>query len=143
MDAGIGGAVAKVLESAFDIGASYTFSKTLTYSDTAGSKITLKENECGYWTFIPYVLKSCGTLTETAEKSAPAGYMNSGTYQYCDKASYTNTANWCNTTPYKNAAGLADGKLYFVYTYCNGTGVAWEKMQASPCIYPGVSTAQK
>ncbi|EMR84678.1 hypothetical protein BcDW1_6662 [Botrytis cinerea BcDW1] len=143
INAGIGGAVAKVLESAFDIGATYTFSKTLTYSDTVGSKKDLGENECGYWTFIPYVLESCGTLTEAAEKSAPAGYMNSVTYQYCDKPSYTNTPNWCNTTPYKNAAGMADGKLYFVYTYCNGTGVDWEKMQDSPYVYPGVSTAQK
>lgn len=82
-------------------------------------------------------------MTEAAEKSAPAGYMNSVTYQYCDKPSYTNTPNWCNTTPYKNTAGMADGKLYFVYTYCNGTGVDWEKMQDSPYVYPGVSTAQK
>ncbi|KAF7901384.1 hypothetical protein EAF00_003605 [Botryotinia globosa] len=93
INAGTGGAVAKVLESAFDIGASYTFSKTLTYSDTAGSKMALKENECGYWTFITYVLESCGTLTGTAEKLATAGYMNSGTCQYCDKSAYTNTAN--------------------------------------------------
>ncbi|KAM0308810.1 hypothetical protein ACHAO8_009633 [Botrytis cinerea] len=57
INAGIGGAVAKVLESAFDIGATYTFSKTLTYSDTVGSKKDLGENECGYWTFIPYVLE--------------------------------------------------------------------------------------
>ncbi|KAJ8071856.1 hypothetical protein OCU04_002165 [Sclerotinia nivalis] len=64
-------------------------------------------------------------------------------YQYCDKSSYTNTLNWCNTTPYKTAAGMADGATIFVWTDCNGGGVLWDRMKSQPAyLYPGVSTAQ-
>jgi hypothetical protein len=45
-----------ILTSAFELGASYSWSKAIAYTVTTSHTETLKANQCGYWTFIPYVM---------------------------------------------------------------------------------------
>lgn len=49
--------VSKTLTSAFDVGASYSYSKSIGYTTTEVSNRVLNETTCGYWTFIPYLFK--------------------------------------------------------------------------------------
>ena len=61
---------------------------------------------------------------------------------YCDNSKLSDTPNWCNTTPYKDANGHADGKVLFVYTDCN-TNAVLKTGQDAAYNYPGVSTGPK
>lgn len=45
------------LEVTFNAGASYSYSKAVTYGVTSGQQKTLGNNQCGYWTFIPYMME--------------------------------------------------------------------------------------
>jgi hypothetical protein len=54
---GTGESVSKALTGGFNIGASYSWSKTLTYTTSTQNQKVLKENQCGYWTYIPYVME--------------------------------------------------------------------------------------
>lgn len=45
------------LQAAFTIGASYSWSKSVTYGNTEAQAKTLNATECGYWTFIPYMME--------------------------------------------------------------------------------------
>lgn len=46
---------ASVLTAAFNIGASYSWSKSVGYTTTTTFSKTLDSKTCGYWTFIPYL----------------------------------------------------------------------------------------
>jgi hypothetical protein len=43
--------------AAFEAGATYSFSKSLTYTTTTGQNKDLDARQCGYWTFIPYLFE--------------------------------------------------------------------------------------
>lgn len=45
------------LQAAFNIGATYSYSKSLSYTVTAGQQKILNANQCGYWTFVPYMME--------------------------------------------------------------------------------------
>lgn len=45
------------LTGAIDIGASYSYSKSVAYSVTTTQTKELDAKTCGYWTFIPYFMK--------------------------------------------------------------------------------------
>jgi len=45
------------IKAAFDIGATYTYSEALGYTVTTAKGKDLTANQCGYWTFIPYLLE--------------------------------------------------------------------------------------
>ena len=46
---------ASILTAAFNIGASYSWSKSVGYTTTTTFSKTLDAKTCGYWTFIPYL----------------------------------------------------------------------------------------
>lgn len=56
MSAGIEGGKGAVT-GAFNIGASYSFSKTVSYTVEHGEKQDLKEGESGYWTWVPFLVE--------------------------------------------------------------------------------------
>ncbi|KAK0108563.1 hypothetical protein ONS95_003361 [Cadophora gregata] len=60
------------LMGAFSIGGSYSYSTTVSYSEEAESKETLDDGECGYWTWVPTFVTSCGTLTTTSSHDTSA-----------------------------------------------------------------------
>lgn len=47
---------ASVFTAAFNIGASYSWSKSVGYTTTTTFSKTLDAKTCGYWTFIPYLM---------------------------------------------------------------------------------------
>ena len=85
---------------------------------------------------------SCGTLTTAAQGETPAGQYDQDESPYCEKNSLSNTPNYCNTTPYKDSNGHADGKVVFVYTNC-ATNAVLKTGQDPAYWYPGVSTGPK
>jgi hypothetical protein len=44
------------LSIAFNLGASYSYSTSLTYTVTTGLQQPAQPNVCGYWTFVPYMM---------------------------------------------------------------------------------------
>ncbi|PQE15645.1 Cerebellar degeneration-related antigen protein [Rutstroemia sp. NJR-2017a BBW] len=139
---GAGSDLSKVLTASFNIGASYSWSKSVGYTTTETFSKTLDDKTCGYWTFIPYLMTSCGTLTTSPTGEIAAGYYMENEAPYCTKKSYTDTGNWCNTTPYKDANGHAEGKVLFVLTDCK-TNAVLTTGQDPAYEYPGVSTGPK
>ena len=105
----VGGSIAKIL----NIGVTGGYSQATTNTQTKTTSIPLKQGQCGYFTYLPILHDSCGTLTE-----AP---LNSGFGQhfYCDNPS-TNTGNFCSTQPYRSTDGSqVVGDTIFVYTDCS------------------------
>ncbi|TGO64028.1 hypothetical protein BCON_0009g00370 [Botryotinia convoluta] len=134
---GTGKEISKMLTQGFNIGASYSWSQSIGYTTTETFSKTLDGKTCGYWTFIPYLMTSCGTLTTAPTGYTPSGFSNP--WPYCSKSGYKDTGNWCNTTPYKDSNGHAEGKVLFVLTDCKTNGVL--KTGQDPAYeYPGVST---
>ncbi|KAI9649374.1 hypothetical protein NHQ30_001949 [Ciborinia camelliae] len=154
---GTGKDITEMLTSSFNIGASYSWSQSVGYTTTETFSKTLDDKTCGYWTFIPYLMKyvapspiflsltpyrSCGTLTSTPQGTMAAGYHDWDSAPYCTKKSYTDSPNWCNTTPYKDSHGHAEGKVVFVLTDCK-TNAVLKTGQAPAYGFPGVSTGPK
>jgi len=54
--AGAGG-LEDFLKASFSAGSSFSFSKSVTYSEAHGQSKPLKKGECGYWTFIPRLIE--------------------------------------------------------------------------------------
>ena len=117
IDLGAGGDDDK---AAFNLGASYSFSKTVSTSQTlTQGRPSSTMAYCGYWTFVPFYVASCGTMSRT-----PSGPVSPGLHVveslFCrtDLAAYKTKNNVCNNTPYKNADGKAGGVNVFVLTDC-------------------------
>jgi hypothetical protein len=53
---GAGSDLSKTLTASFNIGASYSWSKSVGYTTTETFSKTLDDKTCGYWTFIPYLI---------------------------------------------------------------------------------------
>ncbi|RDL36987.1 uncharacterized protein BP5553_04420 [Venustampulla echinocandica] len=147
---GTGEEVSKALSAVFNIGASYSQSKTLTYTVTTTQSKELGKNQCGYWTFIPFVMESCGTLTSVTKKTMTAGYYNTNTVSYCDtKGSKADHKNWCNKSIYKDDKGRPDGQVVFIFVDCAHGGILKDnkipggETQPAAIWYPGVSTGPK
>ncbi|TVY64332.1 hypothetical protein LSUE1_G007533 [Lachnellula suecica] len=129
---------ASIFTAAFNIGASYSWSKSVGYTTTTTFSKTLDGTTCGYWTFIPYLTTSCGVLTEAAETTTGAGYYDTSELTTCNTKKLTDQTNYCNTTPYYDANNKADGVVVFVYANCD-TGTPLTTGQDAAYNYPGVS----
>jgi hypothetical protein len=81
--------------------------------------------------------RSCGTLTNGGIETTGHDLQT----QECTK-SYTDTPNYCNTTPYKDANGFTDGKTVFVKVDCVTNEILPLADQDEAYQAPGVSTAQ-
>ncbi|KAF2205692.1 hypothetical protein GQ43DRAFT_467956 [Delitschia confertaspora ATCC 74209] len=130
-----------ILKASFDVGASYSWSKAVSYGTTRSYLKELSANQCGYWTFVPFIMESCGTLTTASRKEMAAGYYMSNRAPYCDKDELKDTENWCNKTPYQDENGQADGRVIFVKVDCGTNALLPMDQQDEVYKYPGVSTA--
>ncbi|KAH6677224.1 hypothetical protein B0J14DRAFT_560016 [Halenospora varia] len=121
---GAGEEIAKALTGSFDLGASYSYSKSIAHTVTKS-----KERRpdaigfCGYWTFFPFMITSCGVLT-VADNTAinnsgfnSSGSISAGSKYACDHM-YTNIENWCSTTPLFDANHKTNGEVVYVKTDC-------------------------
>ncbi|KAI9707071.1 MAG: hypothetical protein M1836_000031 [Candelina mexicana] len=124
----IGGKSGDVLEAAFNLGASYTYSKTTTTSHTFTSKrpnATLPY--CGYWTFLPYYVQSCGFYVST-EKQYYGATIYGNPYSYCDSKNPT-VIYLCNNSTITDEEGNAEGVTFFVATHCENNTLAPPEVQ--------------
>ncbi|KAM0804461.1 hypothetical protein BDR22DRAFT_885714 [Usnea florida] len=104
------------LSAAFNLGASYSYSKSVGTTRTITQPRPSNSLQyCGYWTFLPYYITSCGTTSTT-----PIQIRNGLHYdpQTCTTSKYTTNDNTCNNTPYTDSDGKADGVDVFVLTNC-------------------------
>ncbi|KAI9659540.1 MAG: hypothetical protein M1821_001799 [Bathelium mastoideum] len=134
-----GKVTAAELTGAFNVGASYTYSSSVTYTVTeTHTRSDNATSNCGYFTFVPYYLSSCGSLTTSAyEEVAFVG----GTDFQCTTDDLATTGNYCNQSPY-TVNGEAQGQVIWVETNCNGGGLADMSSQQPIYQYPGVSAGQ-
>ncbi|KAL2060679.1 hypothetical protein VTL71DRAFT_9320 [Oculimacula yallundae] len=114
------------LVKAFSIGATYSYSTSVAYSLSTEQTVMLEPGECGYWTFVPVLVESCGTLT-----TAPVDYGSGSPFD-------TNP-----TLPALTEDGKGYGIVIFVYTNCDRkAGIDWHHPRQNPIyLVPGVSTA--
>jgi hypothetical protein len=54
--AGRGEDTTSMLKASFDLGASYSWSESVTYGNAETQSKPLNDTTCGYWTFIPYMM---------------------------------------------------------------------------------------
>ncbi|KAL6719491.1 hypothetical protein ACLMJK_003731 [Lecanora helva] len=110
------------LSLAFNQGATYTFSKTASTQQTVSKTRPELDNStgyCGYWTFLPYFVSSCGFFLGGQRKAgdwANGYYLQDEPYYTCSddpKVTFART----NTT-YLDSNGNAEGVTVFVQTYC-------------------------
>ena len=102
--ANVGATIAKV----FNIGVTGGYSSAEAITDTRTTSINLQQNQCGYFTFLPILHDSCGSLTQGQYVGGP---------EICIKPS--TSGNVCSTQPYRTADGKnVLGDTIFVYTDC-------------------------
>ncbi|KAL9065998.1 MAG: hypothetical protein Q9161_007849 [Pseudevernia consocians] len=134
--------------AAFNFGASWSWSNTKS-SGIASSqnKPAQALNECGYWTFIPYYVTSCGSLTYAPyipddEPTLAAGYPGlvepEGHPASCDGTG-TTIGNFCQSTPYLDGNGNAVGVTVFVAMECQSNKPLAFCYQQDPYLQIGVS----
>ncbi|RDL39106.1 uncharacterized protein BP5553_03446 [Venustampulla echinocandica] len=129
---------ASSFKAGFDFGASYTWSKSIGYTLTNTKSKTLDEKTCGYWTFIPYVMKVCGTMSRTKLFTPQGGYMTTTGKPICEARDYKDDKKYCNKVPYKGSNGRADGVIVFVYVDCK-SGKVKKDGQDAAYKWPGVA----
>jgi hypothetical protein len=141
-----GGEDADALKATFNLGASYSFSQSVTYTETVGKSQVMNATKCGYYTFVPYVLESCGVVTRAPEKPGDPIYSPTGAQivppNKCDKSSLSDNKDWCNRVPMSDSNGHALGEIVLVYADCNTHQVIGAEPK-HPYDYPGVSTGYK
>ncbi|KAH9219815.1 hypothetical protein DL95DRAFT_483015 [Leptodontidium sp. 2 PMI_412] len=146
INASVGMEVSKgALLGAFNLGATYSYSTSLSTSLSVERAEDLEEGECGYWTWVPIFIESCGSLT-TAPIIDYSDFPPYGSPAMCSSDSaWTSIDNWCNRTPAKNDDGPAAGYTFFVYKKCDAVGgVDLNNPKQHPIYrYPGVSIATK
>ncbi|KAF4616261.1 hypothetical protein G7Y89_g15145 [Cudoniella acicularis] len=121
---GSGDDISKALTGTFNAGASYSWSQTLSYTTGVGSQKTLGAGQCGYWTFIPFQMTSCGTFTSVGQRSESGGILMGAGIVVCDQTTnVVDTQNWCNNSLYYDENGHADGEVHFIYIDCSHGGL--------------------
>ncbi|KAH6895590.1 hypothetical protein B0T10DRAFT_455839 [Thelonectria olida] len=98
---------------AFTLGASFSWSDSKTTSNgMMREKPAERLDDCGYWTFVPYLVTSCGI---TSKASVHENVLNS---RWCaDRVDKQE----CLTSVYQTKTGVAGGAVVFVATECEDT----------------------
>ncbi|KPM34764.1 hypothetical protein AK830_g11810 [Neonectria ditissima] len=96
---------------AFTLGASFSWSESKTTSNSiVREKPADRLDDCGYWTFVPYMVTSCGI---TSKAAVHENILNS---RWCaDRVDKEE----CLTSVYQTKAGVAGGAAVFVATSCD------------------------
>ncbi|KAI9702775.1 MAG: hypothetical protein M1836_007989 [Candelina mexicana] len=123
-----------IIQAAFNVGASYSYSKTVTTTQTLTQPRPTDgphADKCGYWTFIPYYIASCGSVSSLILRDVRLGVT------VC-LGDYKTTPNVCNSTPY-TVKGAAAGTNIFVYVDCNTNAKLDASIQDPIYNQPGVA----
>ncbi|KAF3913020.1 hypothetical protein ABW21_db0203012 [Orbilia brochopaga] len=118
----------------------FSLSKTVTYSLTQSFQADPDKMNgyCGYFTFIPKMVESCGTLTQY--EYVTIGDVRSVTTDRCSHLPLGTTENVCITHPFKNEDGKTDGVTVVALTLCDNEHLlAPMKFQHKTYQLPGVA----
>jgi hypothetical protein len=58
-----------LLKAGFELGATYSFSKSLGYTVSEAKTQPLEKDQCGYWTFVPYTISSHSVALPVSDPS--------------------------------------------------------------------------
>ncbi|KAM5355278.1 hypothetical protein ACJ41O_001924 [Fusarium nematophilum] len=95
-------------------GVSYTWTEEKTYvSGVVRDKPEARIDDCGYWTFVPYTVTSCGITAKGEHK------QNAFTGESCKNRVEMDE---CVTDYLRYSDGLPAGQTIFVATKCDGSG---------------------
>ncbi|KAI9714159.1 MAG: hypothetical protein M1812_006487 [Candelaria pacifica] len=125
-----------IIKGAFNFGASFSYSTTVTTTQTLTQPRPTDgphADKCGYWSFIPYYIASCGSVTSRKIRASDTT-ANSA---QCS-GNYVTTGNVCNNTPY-TVNGAASGTNIFVYVDCNTNAKLDASLQDPIFNQPGVA----
>ncbi|RDL36825.1 uncharacterized protein BP5553_06177 [Venustampulla echinocandica] len=103
------------LSAAVNLGASYSWSEAVAYTVASTMTKNLDKDTCGYWTFIPYIMQTCGVMTSSKQLSSGANPINPAR---CEMKNFKDTKDYCVSFPFKDKKGFADGEIVFVYVDC-------------------------
>ncbi|KAI0007811.1 hypothetical protein F4779DRAFT_590297 [Xylariaceae sp. FL0662B] len=142
------------LKLVFNLGASYSWTDSFTRIVTQAQGKPKGETRCGHWSFIPWRVRSCGTLTHSDTKPVSTGSKSCSLNPYCsgsanngescDKDSkLTSTPNWCVETTVTNKDGSPAGSDIFVATGCGTDRGPRPEGQDRIYYFPGVSLDPK
>lgn len=149
-------------KAAFNFGASWEWSSAI--ANTVNQIHTFTPNNsdpyparCGHWSFIPYLIESCGTFSEASVyEPNTCGWVNPNAkfntcpnVKYCRKSKdVKQTKNYCNILTVKapnSNVGVQDGgnggswgKTIFVKKECKSQKIFVDGQEAV-YVYPGVS----
>ncbi|KAI5458483.1 hypothetical protein BGZ63DRAFT_406890 [Mariannaea sp. PMI_226] len=84
------------------------YNPNLTAIAKVRSKPKTQEEKCGYWTFVPYQVHSCGISSKG----------KSGRFWVASWCSNTTQQGECSTTVLQNSEKRPDGQIIFVATEC-------------------------
>ncbi|KAG8525697.1 uncharacterized protein KY384_000457 [Bacidia gigantensis] len=128
----IGGSITASIKSVLNIGVTGGFSDATTTTQTRTTSVNLKDKQCGYFTYLPILHDSCGSLTEATYIGGPEWCIDPKT-----------TGNYCITNPYKSADGKQVlGDTIFVYTDCGNHQRLPAESQDPAYNHPGVAQPQ-
>ncbi|KAK6358929.1 hypothetical protein TWF696_000103 [Orbilia brochopaga] len=117
-----------------------SLSRTVTYTVEEGSQADPKDMHgfCGYFTFIPKMVESCGSLTKWRRQTVNGNHFS---FDKCDgRASTGTTGNVCITHPFKRPDGKPDGLTIVVLIRCwNHHLLAPMRLQNIDYRRPGVA----
>ncbi|KAL9074380.1 MAG: hypothetical protein Q9161_002366 [Pseudevernia consocians] len=108
------------LTATFNAGATWEYSTSYAQATAVDSeRPPLSQKKCGYWTFIPYYVTSCGSITIGEWSTSSSGEVTTGGADVT--AGCTNaktTGDWCQTVPMTDAHGTPLGETIFVAASC-------------------------
>ncbi|MCJ1278218.1 hypothetical protein MMC21_006033 [Puttea exsequens] len=94
---------------ALGLGITGGFSSASSTTDVRSTSVKLDEGKCGYFTFLPILHGSCGTVSEGKQLDVPINHC----------INYQSTGNVCTQQPYRSSDGtLVLGDTVFVKTDC-------------------------
>ena len=111
-----GGNLSLKLREALTLGVSGSYSSAEADAFARAFSVKLENNECGYFTFVPVIHDSCGSLTEGPADNTP-GFPRATCTD--DRGKWSTTGNYCQSQLKRHPDGTVDGDTIFVRTDCS------------------------
>ncbi|EPS40506.1 hypothetical protein H072_5654 [Dactylellina haptotyla CBS 200.50] len=99
-------------------GIGFDISKEVSYSLDQDFHATNMKNWCGYFTFVPKTVQSCGSITKFGQTEIVG--PNGAVSKVCDEGKVLETLpDKCVSYPFRTPNGNGDGVTLVVYTRCD------------------------
>ncbi|KAL4926736.1 uncharacterized protein BDV17DRAFT_268993 [Aspergillus undulatus] len=111
---GLSLSISPQLQKALAVGITGGFTMSSADAFARTHSVNLPMGQCGYFTFVPVLKETCGTMTTEDFISYYPGFQIS-----CNHDKRTNIQNYCQKQLWRNQDGTVDGETIFVYTDCS------------------------